>query len=525
MAKSVNVLYDLVHCLSVGENRSFILFIRKYQKEEDPILVKLYEAIKQQKAYDEESLKKQLGLNSEKLSYSKHQLQQFIIDFLQYFDKGEHHLVKISNLCTQAQILIAKSQLALARKLAEKALKIAKENESYAAMPQIRYLMLFLINQEGVLEHDSEWEENLQSMVIESANLKSEFEMLKICRMMYLLYLKNTQIDSHTDNRILNDLMKSPYFKDESLSHTFAAKRNFYMSHKLYHHMDGNVNMQLFYQKKLIDLYEKNPQFLPQFFRTFLSVQFNYISQLNLVGDYAGALQQLEKVKRFPEKYSSYFNDHIMSAYETLNCTFKLNTLMYLNDYSSILELILKDKGELEKHSKANEIHYWEYNLLFILSYFFNEEYEGCFNLILAIENEFNLNKRPQHYFTVKSVSLLAQYELYTKGKFELEHYESSFNALYFYSRKHKLDGRFHKAVLKLLRKLRKDSPKDLQAFYKKIRQEIQNNLLSYKVHNDGILCWLESKINNTPLKQVVKERKNAVEREMNKASVMKQSV
>ncbi len=510
--KSANLLYNLVHCLTVGENRSFILFIRKYQKEENPVLVKLYEAIRKQKSYDEESLKKELGLNSEKLSYAKHQLQQFIIDFLQYYDKGEHHLVQISNLCTQAQILIGKSQLALARKLTEKALKLAKDNESYAAMPQIRYLMLFLINQEGVLEHDVEWEENLQLMVEESTHLKSELEILKICRMMYLLFLKNTKVDENTDNKILRELIENPYFSDESLATTFAAKRNFYMSHKLYHHMDADVNLQLFYQEKLIDLYETNPQFLPQFFRTFLSVQFNYISQLNLAGDNAGALKQLEKVKSFPEDYADYFNDHIMSAYKTLNCTFQLNTLMYLYDYERILEMILNDEEEVNKYCQANEVYSWEFYLMFMLSYFFTEDYEECYNLILVIENEFNLNKRPQHYFTVKTVSLIAQLELYKKEKFELEYYESSFNALYFYVRKHKLESPFHKAVLKLLRKLRNVGSKDLQSFYQKLYQEIQKELLPYKVHNVAVVNWLESKINYTPLSKLISAKKEAVE-------------
>ncbi len=498
-------LFHLIKAMSASEKRYFKIYVRSGSGKESKY-EQLFDAIDQQEAYNDEVLRKYIyngeEIKSRKYSELKAYLYDLILKSLKNYDENLSVDFKLKGLLQSVRVLYKRSLFDACKQSLQKAKKLAYQFEAFLHIleiirweKQIAYAQMdvsFLDNQLSTLADE-------EKDCLDQLNNLSQYQ--DIYYQLLITTKKEAFLREKDKAEALKVMMANPLLVDYRLAQSHRARILFYRIYSNYYY--STLNYKGYYQtnKDLLDLMETKPYFLKEDVSEYIST----LSNLTLS---CGLLEKFEEVKLCLEKF------HAIKP-NTLDDELKIHRQYYGARFALIIST-----GEFEEGRKALAAHQkavkkFDQTLFekggFYFQYFYIYFGIGDYDKALEYLNQWlNLPRsvaRKDLQSIARILNLIIHYEI---GNTIL--LENILRSTYrFLRQQNRLHG-FEKEILEFIKEsgeayskkgMRKAFVKLKQGFERLSKIPTENIIFQYF----DFLSWLDSKIENRPFSEVVKEK------------------
>lgn len=409
-------LFELVASLSKGDKRSFKLYLSRYNLGKKSNSVKLFDVLDKMEQYDIAVLKKKLRRESfvNNLAYEKYRLYNLILESLRARNKKYSIAAQLSEQIQDIEILYDKGLISQALKLVHKAKKKAQGAEEFGVFLKLCF-----------------WEKQLEIKALSIKTLdqtlpnilsqeQHTYEQLQEINALYGLLFKLYQTYI-TSPQILTETLKDQYettflslLQRYEKVHSYTANRTKINCWEVYAMLTQNKALHIQYSTQNVLLLEKKVKENVRFQSTYHTALFNLTLAYTNEKNYAAALQQVEKLKAFPETFKKYHDTPYFDALWAKTTT--LDILLHI--LSGDLETVLRDYPDMEaivKHyiycSTAVDLVVLHYLMAF--TYFLLEIYDQALAYTIAIINNWGSEQSTEYLlFSTNMIRILSHYEL-----------------------------------------------------------------------------------------------------------------
>jgi len=500
-------LFTLVKSLSKSEKRQFKLYVNRLGVNADAKFMALFNTLDKMNVYDEPAILKSGIVKKQQLSNLKAHLYRQILVSLRLNPVNQNIRIQLREQLDFATILYHKGLYKQSLKLLDKAKSSAIVHEEKNIAYEIVELEKIIESQYITRSISSRADElTVQAKELSRQNvIASKFSNLSL--QLYGIVLKSGYVKSDEEIQKITDYFNArlPEYKIEELG--FREKLWLYKTH-LWH----NLLIQDFlacyrYASKWVDLFYENEQMIflnPVWFLKGNNYLLESLYLIKYKSQFRAALQRLEKIislKEFPK------NDNVQSLsflYIHIN-TFNLHFLE--GHFSKGLDLVDKVLKALKTHEDRIDIHHvmiFYYKIACL--YFIVGDYDRCIAYTKKIIENKNLSMREDLMCFSRLLSLVAHYDAGMDYHLEVQ-LKSTYKFLLKMNELHEVQREF----IKFLRNLGNIYPHQLKREFKNLHKRLKK----YEDHPYekrafiylDIISWLESKIENRPIGDIVREK------------------
>lgn len=500
-------LFQLVHSLSKSEKRHFKLYASRSAQSDEKKFIRLFDLIEKQKSYDEKKiLQKAKEIKPKQLHNLKANLQKQLLQSLKLFNSSSVD-VQIRNMIDYSQLLFNKGLYEQAAKMLEKAKKMAVANDR-------SILLLDIIEQEKtVIPHtvSAHNEERVNRIIDETKAVASSIANLNNFSNLYArlnsFYVRTGFIRNKRDHDVVRKFFFSslPSFDESRLS--FNEKLYLYSSFVSYYFFVQDFKKSYAYAVRFVKLFESQPERIRQ-------KPEHYIKGLN---NLLVAENKLFLFREFEETYKKLLRFHSagMPMNENLQILLfkykymhKINHYFMMGDFTGGTKIITVAENELDRFASRMDKHYvliFYYKVACL--YFGAGNFKRALLWLNKIINSKDVYLREDILSFARILNLVCHYE---QGN--IEHVEYHIRSTYRFLMKKEGLYKYHRYILEFLKNL----SREMQG-KKLIRQfaQLKNDLLPLEDHPYekrpflyfDIISWLESKILNKPVEEIVQEK------------------
>jgi hypothetical protein len=505
--RTADELFQLIKTLEKGEKRSFRLYVNRNTASEDLKIIQLFDALDHADTYDEESIfKKYPSIQKQQLSNLKAHLYKQILTSLRLIRIDQSIDIQLHEQLDYARILYNKGLYHQSLKLLQKIKELAKNNN------QITYWVqaLFFEKKIETLHITRSFDDRANELAAEVDDLSERLTMVgKLSNLALQLYGLYIRVGHARDEA---DVIKVKKFFDENLPPNAAEFNGFYERLYLYqsHAWYGFILQDfLTYYKncqRWVDLFDKEPLMIRTEPQHFIKGMHNLLNaHFMLRNDKKFEIE----LHRFEEFY------HSKEGSATINS--KVQTFVYLylaklnkhfleGSFSEGLKLVpdIEEKLEifelqLDRHRTL--IFYYKIACL----YFGCRDYSNAINYLNKIINwKADLRSDLQCY--ARLLHLISHYEL---GNDII--LESQIRSVFRFMSKMQILSIVEKEIFAFLRNSFRLSKAQIREEFARLLQDLQkikdNPHESRSFMYLDILSWLESKIRDIPVQEVISQR------------------
>lgn len=481
--KKLDRLHQLIHSLDKNEKRLFKMYVSNQHKGEDNNYLKLFNAINGLSEYNEDTLKKKLGKNSnliKNLPQNKKYLKDAILKSMR--DINENRIEdQISVLMNDQDFLSKKNLFKDQWTKLQKAKTLASDFELFDKHIEILDLEMLYLNEKNLNEaiaYFNAYKEN-KEILLYKINLCHKLVASKN-RIFHFVSKYRNKI-SESNLAIVAKEMEQYSKKEIDQSGSFTIKMWYYNTLSNYYLLANNSEKQFECQQTLVNLFNEYPQFKQSNTRRYLIIFFNYMGAVFKLEDYNLLKIELDNIAKLKlannnDKGEFYQNYTLYTTLYAMN-TGKLEDA--INQSKKVTDNLKKYDSKINASSLLTL--YYNYGLIFFLA----EDYE---NAILWLDNIKNIKpdvrKDLQAFASV--LTLICHFEL--KNYLLIESLYRSAN------RNHELSN-IEKAICNIVHSTTNTANKNLKS-WQKLKIEIEN----YKDRIVGkgiILLWIDSQLND----------------------------
>jgi hypothetical protein len=494
-------LFRLVKSLSGPEKRYFKLFVG----ERDNKYIHLFDAIDHQEDFDEEALQQavyaQEPIQSRKFSELKAYLYDLILRSLQAYDEKTSIEYRLKNLLLGVRTLYRRLLFEDCQELLQKARKLAYKYEKFSAVleildweKQIAYARSDIPRLDRRLA--SIEQEERQCILLIDNILSFQNLFLKA-----LVGVRKDALRTNPKGDELEELRNLPLLNNPEEALSYQARVLYFRAQSVLSFSAKDYPGFYHYGKQLIEIIESNPDVL----REDVS---HYISALSNLSVACGYLDRYEEVGECLEKLYRIKPN-------TLDDELKIHRQYYTNKFRLCIVT-----GEFEEGLHALERHLHEVENLdkqlfergsFYFQYFYIYFGAGDYSKALDYLNKWlNLPRsieRQDLQSLARVLNLIIHYEMGNSLLLE-SLLRSTYRFLNKQARLHEFEGK----VINFIREAnRLQSRKELRQAFIELKKDFET--LSGKQSEKAMLqlfdieSWLDSKIQNKPFAQIVKEK------------------
>jgi hypothetical protein len=504
--RSADTLFQLIKSLEKSEKRNFKLFVKRNSSGGDLKFLKVFDALDGMKDYDEVALlKKNKEIKKQQLSNIKAHLYKQILSSLRLISDENNIDIQLHEQMAHARILYNKGLYLQSLKVLDKMKEAARAHHQLTYLQQVLFFekkieALFITrsmrNRADQLTQESEEVNEKVSVVNKLSNLSLQ---------LYSWYIQH----GHARNQKDFDELKE-YFEKHLPKHfnkeSFYEKLYLYQCYTWYAFIRQDFLQYYRYTQKWVDLFDEYPHMLAA--ETAMYTK----GMHNLMGAHFDLMNH-EKLKETIKKFEGFTrhplvmnneNNRIL-AYVYLY-TAKINLCFLQGNFTKGLKLVpflekmLKEYGPfLDKHRVL--VFYYKIACM----YFGSGDNEKAIDYLNRIINE-KADLRTDLQCYARLLHLIAHYEL---GNFDLLEY--LIKSVYRYMAKMENLSKVEEEVFAFLRRsfhvgahaLKPEFEKLLEKLKKYERNPLETRAFSYL----DIISWLESKINNVNVQDVIREK------------------
>ena len=506
----IDVLFQLIKSLTKAEKRNFKLYATRNQSGIDLKFVQLFDVLDKQKAFDEDLVFKKLPqLKKQQFSNLKRHLYKQILASLRLIHAQKNIDIELREQLDYMRILYNKGLFLQSLKLLDRAKQIAKDNHQdilhleileFEKMIESRHITRSIGNRAAVLSAES----NIRMKAIQGVS-----HLTNLGLQLYSMYIKIGHVRSAKDVLMIQELFEQKLKEEAAKKRTFFEKVYLCQAYVWYYYILQDFAHCYKYAQKWVDLFKQNPQMIKRDLDLYMRGYNNLLSTLYLSA-YASKLRfYLEELEAFIAKKESVFSENSrIIAFLYLNMA-RFNQYFLEGRFTDGLAWVGDLEQELLQMEAQKEI---DSHRILVFYYKIGSLYFSSGNNARAIDflnkivqsNVGNLREDIQCY--ARMLLLIAHYEL---GNYDLLEY--LVKSVYRFLRKMEDLNEVQKEVLLFLRKALYCNPNELLPLFEKLRL----SLLKWVDHPYekrsflylDIISWLESKIENRPVEEVIRAK------------------
>ncbi len=474
-------------------------------KAEDRKIVLLFDHINKQDQFDEELiLEKEPSLKATQLSNMKAYLYEKILQSIRQYNAAKIPDIQIREQIDFAQLLFERRLYSLGKNSLRKAKKMANFQNNLEIQLEIIKLEKVSLTASG---DDSE---KVDEIIAEARNINSQINNISIFSNLSVkfdsLYRKTGYMRDEDDFKKLREFFTSnmPLYEEDRLS--VSERTHLYRLYIGYYFFIQDFDNGYLYAKKLEDVFDSNPSMIRSHTEVYITSLNNMLTAQYKLLRYSEFLETNKKLQSVKEMNLLHISESIRVRLLKYYYTHEINKFFMQGDFDKGVQFISSEQGEklidlLDQHSSM------------VLSYKIACLYFGAGNFSQSIRwlnkliNITNIDMREDLHCFARILNLVCHYEL---GNFDVINYYIV--STYRFLLKRDDLHRFQKYILSFLKSLSKPvSDKELIVRFSNLKGQLMplvNNPYEKRafIYFD-IISWLESKIENKTVQQIVVDK------------------
>ncbi len=504
---SADSLLQLIHSLEKSEKRNFKLYVTRNSASDDLKIIQLFDALDKMNEYDEELLlKKNPSIKKQQLSNIRAHLYKQLLASLRLLHSQDSLDIQLNDQLDHARILYSKGLYLQSLKILDKIKETARAHNQVSFLLQV----LFLEKNIESLHITRSMEDRADLLATEAE--QTSLRMVMISRLSNLSLKLYSWYIKHGHARNEQDALEIKQFFDEQLppgadkATGFYEKLYLYQSFCWFAFIRQDFLMYYRYTQKWVDLFDKDP------FMVAIETSHFIKGMHNLMGAHFD-LKNYKKLNDELARFEAFSNSDLV----TQNDNNRIQTFVYLHisklnkhflegSFTEGLQLVPQIEQKLKEYALYLDRHrvlVFYYKIASL--YFGSGNFEKTIVYLNKIIN-WKVDLRTDLQCYARLLHLIAHYEL---GNYDILEY--LIKSVYRFMAKMDSLSIVEEEIFKFIRNT-------FHISYRKVKPEFEkllNKLKSIeKNHYEtraflylDIPSWLESKINNQPVEQIIHEK------------------
>lgn len=503
--RSTDALFQLVKSLEKSEKRNFKLYVKRNSSSEDLKIVKLFDALDKLTEYDEDQiLRRNKAIKKQQLSNIKAHLYKQILSSLRLIKDENNIDIQLHEQMDHARILFNKGLYLQSLKILDKLKEMARVNNQLTHLQQALFFEkkiegLFItrsMQQKAVQLSKESDETNCQLTLINKlSNLSLH---------LYGWYITHGHARSTKESEELKKVLEESLPEDTKNSQGFYERLYLYQAYCWYAFIRQDFLQYYRYTQKWVDLFAEHPNMYD-------IETAHYIKGMhNLMGAHfdlrnAKKLQEtIEAFERFSLRKVVKANDINRILAFVYITTARINNHFLEGNFSEGS----KQVPHIEEKLKEYELYIDRHRIL-VFYYKFACLYFGAGKNDKAIEYlnkiiNWKVDLRTDLQCYARLLHLIAHYEL---GNFDLLEYLTK--SVYRFMAKMESLSAVEEEMFLFLRRSFQVNAHALKPEFEKLLEKLrkyENNPLETRAFSYlDVISWLESKISNVPVQDVIR--------------------
>ncbi|MBT6161195.1 MAG: hypothetical protein HOH81_05840 [Flavobacteriaceae bacterium] len=506
-------LFVLIKSLTKSEKRQFKLYVGRMGSNEDSKFLNLFNVLDRMHHYQEGQILNKGIVTKQQLSNLKAHLYKQILISLRLNPVHKNIRIQIREQLDFATILYQKGLYKQSLKVLEKAKLLAiNHEEKYSAYDIVelekviesQYITRSLSNRTETLISESNQLRIQNNLATRLSNLSLQLYE----RLIKAGYAKSDQEFREITKFFYENLPKLDY---ETLG--FREKLWYYKAHVWYSFLTHDFLSAYRYAAKWIEMFEESPKMIaihPVFYLKGNNYLMEILALIKYPSKFKETLQQMiERTNHedFPK------NENLKALCFQFYFSNKLNLHFLEGSFEEGLTVIPQiKKGILENKNQIDPHHIMMFYYKIACIYFGAEDYENCIVYLDKIISNKQLKMREDLLCFSRVLNIFAHYE----AGFDY-HLETHLRETYKFLIKMNDLHEVQKAMIRFVRNLGDIYPNELkaafEALYKELKQYEDDPYERRSFLYLDILSWLESKIKNQPIAQIIQQKAHQLNR------------
>jgi hypothetical protein len=501
-----DILFQLVHSLEKAEKRHFKLYIKRSSAKEDLKIIQLYDALDKMQEYDEKLLLKKLPqVTKSQLANLKTHLYKQLLAALRLLKTTENIDLQLSEHLDNARLLYNKGLKIQALKILEKAKELARANQKFNFLVQV----ISLEKKIETLHITRSTTDKTEMLAAEAMEISSHIDRVtrlsNLALLLYRWYVINGHARNKEDEKDIREYFFTNLPADVDAVNGFYERLYLYQSYCWYAFIRQDFLMYYRYGQKWVDLFEEHPLMITVETGHYIKGMHNLLNahfDLRNYQKFEIALAQFEAFAKTPaanqhDNFRTHTSIYINSA--------RINQHLIRGTFKEGLQLVPEVKEKLQEYALYVDRHrILVFNYKIATLYFGSGDYEKCIDYLQPIINgPLDLRIDLQSY--ARLIHLMAHYEL---GNDEI--LESLIKSVYRFMAKMKNLTVVEEEMFRFLRHSFSSSDRvkpELEKLLYKIKHLEKNRFETRAFAYLDIISWVESKVHNKTMADIIKEK------------------
>jgi hypothetical protein len=500
-------LFVLIKSLSKSEKRQFKIFASRLETSSNTKFIELFNILDKSEVYDEKLILKSGIIKKVQLSNLKSYLYKQILVSIRLNIPSQNIRYQLREQIDFAAILYNKGLYKQSLKILDKTKILALENDEKLMAYEIVEFEKLIESQYITRSIQGRADELVvQAKELNYRNTISS-KLSNLSLQLYGIMLKTGYVKSDEEYKYIDDYFNKHISKFDEKKFGFREKYWFYNANLWRSFLVQDFLASYKYAYKWVTLFYDNPNMIylnPVFFlkgNHYLLESLFMLKYKSKFKKYLFLLEETINDPRFP------VNDNIASLSFLYLYNNKLNYHILEGTFAESEYLIPEILSKLTLHSEHLDEHHemlFYYKIASI--YFGNEKYNECIFYLEKIINNKNLSMREDLMCFARLLSLIAHYEL--GNDYYLENQlKNTYKFLLKMNDLHEVQ----KEIMRFMKNLNSIYPGDIKKEFIKMRErfiELEKNTYEKRafLYLD-IISWLESKIENRKISDIIKEK------------------
>lgn len=512
--RSTDILFQLIRSLQKAEKRNFKLYIKRNSGNVDLKIIALFDAMDKQVEYDDTQLMKKLpSIKKQQLSNTKAHLYKQILASLRVLRSSESIDMQLHEQLDYARILYNKGLYHQSLKILEKAKDLAIQNSQDSFLIQIismekkietLHITRSTLDKAEILSNEALEVNDRRIMITNLSNLA-----LKL----YNWYVRHGHASNEDNEEHIKKYFNQHLPVNAHLQKGFYSRMYLYQSYCWFAFIRQDFLMYYRYTQKWVNLFNDKPSMIEVETGHYIKGMHNLLNAHFDLRNYQKLAETLREFEKFATTDIAKLHDNDqIQTFVYLNSA-KLNLQMSVGNFREGLLLIPIIEKKLEEYDLFLDGH-----RILVFNYKFATLHFGAGNYEISIDylrkiidgQQFGLRTDLQCYARV--VHLLAHYEL---GNNEIiDHLiKSVFRFMAKMNNLTVIEEEMFKFLRRSFRVPKNKVKLELEKFVATIKKYENSRFETRSFAYMDIISWVESKLQDKPMGQVIREKYLASER------------
>lgn len=514
-SKEKDFLFVLIKSLSQAEKRSFKLYVKRFESNENAKFIKLFDILDKLEVYDEQLILKKAPITKKQLANMKAHLYKQILVGLRLVYADQNVELQLNEQIDFARILYNKG-------LYQQSLKLLAKAKNIAERYFLDTIVLRIVELEKVIESQhitrsmrdrAEILASESKALTKNVSLKNSLSNLSL--QLYGLYLKVGHVRDENDIRMVEEFYHNNLPEMDQDNLTFYEKLYFYQAQVWFYHILQDFPHCYRSAQKWVNLFGENPQMRKVATGNYLKAYHYLLDTLFYMGQFERFSQVFVEFRESLEADDFKMDDNcrVLSFlyYYSNSINYYFMTGNFSEGVSTVIPALLKEMRSLKNKLDVHHVMVLHYKVACL--YFGSGDNTNAILHLNQVINHTGDGLREDLQSFAHILKLIASYEEGLDDDLEQQ-----IRTVYKFLIKMNDLHMVQKEMMSFIRNLNRIYDYQLKNAFIELRER----LVQYEDHQYekraflylDIISWLESKIEGRPVQEIIQEKFNKRKKE-----------